>query len=415
MKIAAAYLRRSSATTESPGDASREAQESAVRRLCGDAVALYVDWGISGRKSDRPEYQRLRKDIAEGRIASVCAYSLSRLGRNARELLDFIELAQRFNVPVRTAVESIDTSSAMGRAMLTVMAAFAQLEVEQGMERSAAARAVRKARYDDAEVPMPGSLPPYGHAFVTDENRITRVVPDGTDKLDTVLAIYREAGTIQGACALLQARGIAAPKGGPRWSTSALTRVIEREWPELMPRAVKSGIRVPTGRTSTLTKLVRCPFCDRFMTPNTARRQLYCSHGPTERETHPRYVASEPAIMEFVKAEAALLVPPADRLEGESAVSRLAAIAEDRRRLDKRYALHSIDDREFEAGMKALDEQESEIVLEPGHVEIAATIDVDEDPVLVNEALRSIWRYIELDETMQPRRAEWVREDWRAA
>jgi len=67
---------------------------------------------------------RLKADIAAGRVGSVCAYSLSRLGRNARELLAFIELAQAHDVPVRTAVEAVDTSTAMGRAMLTVMAAF---------------------------------------------------------------------------------------------------------------------------------------------------------------------------------------------------------------------------------------------------------------------------------------------------
>jgi hypothetical protein len=104
-RIAAAYLRRSSVTGDRPGDASREAQEAAVRRLCGDDVVLYVDWGITGSgKRTRPEYDRLKADIAAGKVGSVCAYSLSRLGRSTKELLAFVELCTSNGVTVATAV-----------------------------------------------------------------------------------------------------------------------------------------------------------------------------------------------------------------------------------------------------------------------------------------------------------------------
>jgi DNA invertase Pin-like site-specific DNA recombinase len=237
----AAYLRRSSVSGDNPGDASREAQEAAVRRLCGEDVALYVDWGISGRTADkRPDYMRLKEDIVAGRIASVCAYSLSRLGRNARELLAFIELAQAHGVPVRTAVESIDTSTAMGRAMLTVMAAFAQLELEQGMERSAAAREARRERHQAAGMPVPPSRSLYGYVHIT-EDGLTRVERDttpiweGHDRIDTVLDAYREAGNVLAAAGLLNQRGVPSPDGSvwdPEtkrggWGHSTLRRIIE--------------------------------------------------------------------------------------------------------------------------------------------------------------------------------------------
>ncbi len=86
-RIAVAYLRRSAATTENPGNDSREAQEAAVKRLCGPDVALYVDWGISGSgqsTAKREAYVSLKADIAAGRIGSVCAYGLSRLGGTRR-------------------------------------------------------------------------------------------------------------------------------------------------------------------------------------------------------------------------------------------------------------------------------------------------------------------------------------------
>src|SRR4051812_38881563 len=107
----AAYLRRSSVSVDSPGDASRDAQLAAVRSMCGDEVTVYTDWGISGTHDDRPEYQRLRAAIRAGAVGSVCAYSLSRLGRKARELLDFVELCKAHDVTIRTKVENIDTST----------------------------------------------------------------------------------------------------------------------------------------------------------------------------------------------------------------------------------------------------------------------------------------------------------------
>src|SRR5262245_3819060 len=87
--FAAAYLRRSAADDDNPGVDSRGRQEAAVRRMCSDDVVIYEDWGISGsaaKTAKRPEYQRLRGDIAAGRVSSVCAESLSRLGRSTREL-----------------------------------------------------------------------------------------------------------------------------------------------------------------------------------------------------------------------------------------------------------------------------------------------------------------------------------------
>jgi DNA invertase Pin-like site-specific DNA recombinase len=414
----AAYLRRSSATGDNPGDASREAQEAAVRRLCGDDVTLYVDWGISGRKADRPDYVRLKADIADGKVASVCAYSLSRLGRNARELLAFIELAQKHDVPVRTAVESIDTSTAMGRAMLTVMAAFAQLEVEQGMERSAAARAAREVRHHDAGVAMPGGLPVYGRRHVTIDG-ITRVEPDPERPVGPILAAYREAGSILGACRLLMEAGVPAPHGGTRWGTSSLTRIIEAHAPEMLPRRNQIGQRQPAR--AILAQLVRCPFCGQLLTPNTTRRQLYCSHGSTDRSAHPRYVASERAVLAFVVAEVAHLAIPGDAVALEAQIAaRRDAIETRLNRAHELYIGGSIEkvryEREADAVRRELDAltaQESTINLPPVDEISAALEDPQRDPGKLNRLLRALFTSVELDARMAPLAVVWTVPEWR--
>lgn len=411
-RLAAAYIRRSSVSADSPGDASREAQLAAVRRLCGDDVTVYTDWGISGRKVDRPEYVKLKADIAAGNVGSVCAYSLSRLGRNARELLAFIELAQAHNVPVRTSVESIDTATAMGRAMLGVMAVFAELEVEQGMERSASARAARKARHDDAGVVMPPSIAPYGWKHVTQDG-ITRVEPNPDEPLTPILAAYREAGSVLGACRLLEDRGILAPRGGKRWATSALTRILEREAPELLPTRGPAGRRSPSS--AKFAQLLRCPFCGRMLTPNATRGQYYCPNGPRDRANHPRYAVREADVQPFLEDEAARLQIPADAVAIEGIESRQDAITATLERAQDLYVAGEPGwTRERYEAVKARATADLAALRgQSAMADIAPVVDWEKSPAVINAALRAMWRGVDLDERLRPTSAEWIVPEWR--
>jgi DNA invertase Pin-like site-specific DNA recombinase len=71
---------------------------------------------------------------------------IDRLGRNAAEVMTTIrELGER-NIVLRSLREGIDTSNATGRMVAGVLASLAELELELGRERRAAAREARRAR-----------------------------------------------------------------------------------------------------------------------------------------------------------------------------------------------------------------------------------------------------------------------------
>jgi DNA invertase Pin-like site-specific DNA recombinase len=71
---------------------------------------------------------------------------IDRLGRNAAEAMTTIrDLGQR-NIVLRSLREGIDTSNATGRVVAGVLASLAELELELGRERRAAAREARRAR-----------------------------------------------------------------------------------------------------------------------------------------------------------------------------------------------------------------------------------------------------------------------------
>ena len=77
---------------------------------------------------------------------AIVVVGIDRLGRNAAEVMMTIrELGER-GIVLRSLREGIDTSNATGRMVAGVLASLAELELELGRERRAAAREARRAR-----------------------------------------------------------------------------------------------------------------------------------------------------------------------------------------------------------------------------------------------------------------------------
>lgn len=65
---------------------------------CSDKLDFYVDNGYSGNNAERPEFQRLSQDIADGLVETVIVYNLSRIGRNNAMRYKWIVGLQKHNV-----------------------------------------------------------------------------------------------------------------------------------------------------------------------------------------------------------------------------------------------------------------------------------------------------------------------------
>ena len=72
-------------------------------------------------------------------------WKLDRLGRNTKNLLELVEQLEAKGVTFRSLTEGISTTGPMGKAMLTIMSAFAQLERDTLAERTRAGMAVAAA------------------------------------------------------------------------------------------------------------------------------------------------------------------------------------------------------------------------------------------------------------------------------
>lgn len=96
----------------------------------------YVDAGFSGANTNRPALQKLIRDTKAGKIDKVLVYKLDRLSRSQRDTLELIEdvfLAN--NTDFVSMSENFDTATPLGKAMIGILAVFAQLEREQIKER----------------------------------------------------------------------------------------------------------------------------------------------------------------------------------------------------------------------------------------------------------------------------------------
>jgi site-specific DNA recombinase len=97
----------------------------------------YVDNDISasGRKR-RPSFDQMLADLQAGNIDVVVALSLDRLSRNRREQLHLMEICQEQEALIALVRGAdYDLSTAIGRAVVDMMAVPARLEIEQKSER----------------------------------------------------------------------------------------------------------------------------------------------------------------------------------------------------------------------------------------------------------------------------------------
>lgn len=104
---------------------------------------IFTDRGVNGSRASRPELDKMLNHLREG--DEVVVWKLDRLGRNTRNLLALIDDLEGRGIHFRSLTEGITTTGSMGRAMLTVMSAFAQLERDQLAERTRAGMAAAAA------------------------------------------------------------------------------------------------------------------------------------------------------------------------------------------------------------------------------------------------------------------------------
>ena len=133
------YVRVSSREQAEEGY-SLAAQENTLRQYCRmmgwQLAGVYKDEGISGKNTHRAGLQQLLVAAQKGSISKVITLKLDRLSRNSKDLLNLTDDLEKMGVSICYVKDQIDTSTAAGKMMRTIMSAMAQFESDIAKERT---------------------------------------------------------------------------------------------------------------------------------------------------------------------------------------------------------------------------------------------------------------------------------------
>jgi site-specific DNA recombinase len=189
--------------------------------------ALYDDEGYSGATLSRPALQRLLADVRAGLIDLIVTYRMDRLSRSQRDFLNLLHLFDEHNVRWVSATESFSTARPEGRAMLSVLMAFAQMEREVTSERVRDKVAASRERGL-----WTGGTPPLGLDSV--KGKLVVNEPEA-EIVRGIFRLYLETRSISAMVSETAARGWTqkrwtnghgAVRGGARFTKNALRHLL---------------------------------------------------------------------------------------------------------------------------------------------------------------------------------------------
>ncbi|MEK4269922.1 MULTISPECIES: recombinase family protein [Bacillus] len=96
---------------------------------------LYVDEGVSAKGTDREQLNLLLEHVKAEQIGIILVYRLDRFTRSVKDLYNLLETLEKHKCTFKSATEMIDTSTAMGRMFIGLVALLAQWESENLSER----------------------------------------------------------------------------------------------------------------------------------------------------------------------------------------------------------------------------------------------------------------------------------------
>lgn len=98
-------------------------------------ITVYEDEGFSAKNLERPQFQKMLKDIKQMHFDYIVCYRLDRISRNVSDFATLIEDLNDRSISFICIKEEFDTSKPMGKAMMYIASVFAQLERETIAER----------------------------------------------------------------------------------------------------------------------------------------------------------------------------------------------------------------------------------------------------------------------------------------
>ena len=147
MKRAALYMRVST-LDQHPETQLYDLRQMAQQRGY-EIVEEYTD-RISGAKARRPGLDAMMRDARRGRFDVVLVWASDRIARSVKHFLDVLDELNRLNIEFISFREQIDTGGPLGRAVVVIIGAIAELERNLIVERVRAG--MRRAKLEGRHI-----------------------------------------------------------------------------------------------------------------------------------------------------------------------------------------------------------------------------------------------------------------------
>ena len=147
MKRAALYMRVST-VDQHPETQLHDLRQMATQR--GYTIVHEYTDRISGAKAKRPGRDQMMADARHGRIDVVLVLASDRIARSVKHYLEVLDELSRLNIEFVSFRENIDTGGPLGRAIVVIIGAIAELERSLIVERVRAG--MRRARLEGQHI-----------------------------------------------------------------------------------------------------------------------------------------------------------------------------------------------------------------------------------------------------------------------
>jgi DNA invertase Pin-like site-specific DNA recombinase len=148
MKRVALYLRVST-LDQHPETQLYDLRQMAEQRGW-EIVREYRDHGVSGARARRPALDELLADAHQGKFEAVAVWACDRLARSVRHFLEVLDQFNHLNIEFVSFREQLDTGGPLGRAVVIIISAIAELERNLIIERVRAG--MRRAKLEGQRI-----------------------------------------------------------------------------------------------------------------------------------------------------------------------------------------------------------------------------------------------------------------------
>lgn len=150
---------------------------------------------VSGKDKNRPQLQQLLDFVREGDM--VIIHDFSRLARSTKDLLEIVEYLNNKKVALISAKENLDTSTATGKLMLTMIGAINEFERTNLLERQREGIAVakKKGKYKGRKEVKIDNFEQYYNKYLNREITKTQLAKElniSRPTLDKLIKEYKE-------------------------------------------------------------------------------------------------------------------------------------------------------------------------------------------------------------------------------